>query len=76
MVTDHAIVRYLERVEGMEIAGLKAKMLDGIPISDEVTRFYTAGTSHRYVVAGNLIVTVRQNQEGSDRTLAPRIQRP
>lgn len=61
-VTDHAVVRYLERVEGMDMAGLKAKMLDGIPMSDEFTRMFPAGPDHRYIVAGNLIVTVRPNK--------------
>lgn len=67
MVTDHAVVRYLQRVEGMDIAALKAKMAEDIPISDEFTRFYPAGENHRYVVAGNLIVTVRPNHPESSK---------
>ena len=56
MVTDHAIVRYLERVEGMDIHSIKEKILGGIE-STLVDGDYPLST-HRIIIKDAHVVTV------------------
>src|SRR5690349_3190684 len=61
-VTDHAIVRYLERVVGMDISALRADMLSKIPEdfawSDRVEFVNIDVDGMRYVLRDRLIISV------------------
>jgi adenylosuccinate lyase len=60
-VTDHALLRYLERVHGVDVAAMKAHIL-----TDNVTAAIHAGASSvimdgvRFVIKGNALVTVTE----------------
>lgn len=57
-VTDHAVVRYLERVQGVDIDALRAEIGR---IADDGLERGAAAVNHdgfRYVLAGDRVVTV------------------
>lgn len=63
MITDHAIVRYLERVKGMNIKDLEKEILNDATI-DLVNKFEGVGTfpceGFRIVVKNNVVVTIKK----------------
>lgn len=62
-ISDHAIVRYLERVSGIDIAACKREMLDKLPKDFKVSENVefvnvTEANNLRYVIRDNLIISV------------------
>lgn len=61
-VSDHAIVRYLERVVGMDIEACKKEMVAKLPkdfsIGDPVEFVKISGKELQYVIRDNLIISV------------------
>ena len=60
-VSDHAIVRYLERVKGMDIKAIRKEILPkhmSKAVSQLGNGFYPVGDTHRVRVKGGVVVTV------------------
>ncbi|PZQ45235.1 MAG: hypothetical protein DI551_07965 [Micavibrio aeruginosavorus] len=58
-VSDHALVRWLERVHGIDVDALRAKMLTSAQIRHiENGASVIKSKGHQYVVENNTIVTV------------------
>lgn len=61
-VTDHAIVRYLERVIGLDIEACKQEMLKKLPKgykhSDDIQAIKLDNSDLQYIIRDNLIVSV------------------
>lgn len=61
LVTDHAIIRYLERVIGLDIETIKCKILCDCSHADivEVSSSYTVlKDSHKLIVRDGKVITV------------------
>lgn len=62
IITDHAVVRYLERVKGMNIAEVEKEILSEATI-ELVKKFEGVGTfpcdGFRIVVKNNVVVTIK-----------------
>lgn len=60
-ITDHAIVRYLERVHGMDIDAIRAEMMPSQAALAAARRFGLCKIKKancKLVIAGNSIITV------------------
>lgn len=61
-ITDHAVVRYLERVVGIDIKACKEEILSKLPknykSSDEVEFIKISNDDLQYVIRDNLIISV------------------
>lgn len=77
-VSDHAIVRWLERVEGLDIAALRtkiARMLEDAPSNANVCRRSSDAVAHTIdgvvliVARDNMIVTLYPETDGGDESL-------
>lgn len=58
-VTDHAVLRYLERVQGMDIRAVRREIADRCDVAADhpgVTAVLSSG--HRFILRGGAIVTV------------------
>lgn len=72
-ISDHAIVRYLERVCKIDIEACKQEILSKLP-NDLYTSvepvFVTLSDDHslQYVIRDNLIISVTPNQNATDNT--------
>lgn len=66
-ITDHAIVRYLERVVGIDIEACKKEMLSKLPedleVSDEVAFVKISTNELQYVIRDNLIISVTPGKD-------------
>lgn len=62
MVSDHAVVRYLERVTGLDVDACKAELLSKMPANPKRTEGFEftkiEGDNMQYVIRDNLIVSV------------------
>lgn len=64
VITDHAVVRYLQRIEGLDIKAIENKILPADGRTREAIKVlggkgvFPVGTSHRLVLEAGRIVTV------------------
>lgn len=63
-VTDHAIVRYLERVKGMDIDGLRARIAKTCQRGADADAPSIQFKRHRYILSNSVVLTVL----GADQT--------
>lgn len=70
-ISDHAVVRYLERVTGIDIQAAKKEMLDKLPADfapSPLVEFVTIDASGlKYVIRDNLIISVTPTEGGIDK---------
>lgn len=60
-VSDHAVVRYLERVDGINIEEIRDKIVDSIPCVDhteDLKDMRVLKSNHSIVVKDNVVVTI------------------
>lgn len=60
-VTDHAVVRYMERVSGVDIEEIRGKIIDSIPCIDhteDIKDMKVLKSNHYIVIKDNTIITV------------------
>lgn len=66
-ITDHAVVRYLERVVGVDVEACKKEMLSKLPKdlqpSDKVEFVKISADGLQYVIRDNLIISVTPTRE-------------
>lgn len=72
LVTDHAIVRYLERVGGFDIEGLRQSIGRRCDPALEVGASSVLIEGHAYVIADGKVVTVLDAGEMPNRNPRPR----
>jgi hypothetical protein len=76
-ITDHAVLRYMERVHGLDIAAIRAMIRDDMGRGFEAGERLGAGRyavrtgSAVYVVAGQWVVTVLPAGAGPGACLGP-----
>lgn len=59
IVTDHAMIRYLERVVGVDVDQHRRALEERVAQAVELGASALIGDGLRYVISGNRIVTVR-----------------
>lgn len=57
-ISDHAVVRYLERVEGIDIEQIKTKIKGTIPAIEDFENMAYLKDGHRFIVKNNKVITV------------------
>lgn len=78
-VSDHAIVRYLERVTGMDVEALRKEMIAQIPDNyqfSEAVEYIPVDNGQQYIIRDGLVITVspageRVNDKLKDRKNIP-----
>ncbi len=67
-ITDHAILRYIERVMGIDVDAVRAQVAETVAIADEHdTCIAVTKDGFRYVLVGDTLVTIRRIARAADR---------
>lgn len=65
-VTDHALVRYLERVYGLDLDPVRAEIADKVALGVSLEASAVVRDGFRYVLANGNVVTVIRRQRQDD----------
>lgn len=59
-ITDHAVLRYLERVKGVDIEAARAEISRTLSVGDDHEGLSAVTSNgHRYVLRGRTLVTIK-----------------
>lgn len=67
-VTDHALIRYIERVRGVDLDAVRREISNKVETGVEHEAGAVIKDCNRYVLDGNVVVTVHPNRTPSRRT--------
>lgn len=60
-ITDHAVLRYIERVKGIDVAAIRREIAKTVAVAEEhETCLHVTSNGFRYVLTDGTLVTVKR----------------
>ena len=72
-ITDHAVLRYVEHVMGIDLGAVRSKIAAGVAIAEDCPScIAVTKDGFRYVLVGDTLVTIHRIARASDRKSKPK----